>query len=1295
MRVLGAVSVVMLVGLLWGSVPGWAARGHEFAKALGSACVVEPCAAGSLKEPAGVGVDEASGDVYVVDRAAGLVTKFDEAGGVLAGFGNNGVGGVANGQLAGPSAVGSGNLTEESPLVEEALAVSGFFSVGEEVTGEGIPAGTTIVEVLGNVLMLSQAVEAGKSGLSVALSASQHFAEPTDIAVDNSCQLHKPVLSESTVPTCAEFDPSDGDIYIADVGAQVIDKFSATGVFLDQLTGLAGLGLIDGVGVDPRGELWVGGKRGASVFSNKQLNAGIESVNAAQVEFNEAGFAVNAADDLFFHQELGPVFETGPHGCPASTACGGNGEPPEPGLINGAFDPEGSEWLAVEFTTGDVYVEHGDAVLRRAPDGSVVESLGSAVGPGELTAGAGVGVDASRERVFVAEPVVGEVFEYEREPPGAPLVPVSGMGVSKVTGDSATLEGEVDPHGPSTTYHFAYGPCASVKECPASAFGLSAPVPDASAGSGFDAEPLAPLNVQGLERGTAYHFRLVASNGNGVVDGPERTFTTQSAGKLVLADNREWEMVSPVDKHGAVITSDGREAVAQAAAGGGAFVFATGAPTESEPQGNRGIVQVLAVRGADGWPSHDLTLPHVQATGVSVGEGSEFRLFSGDLSQSLVQPLGAFVACEAGGVAQPCLSALASEQTPMLRSSFVDGNPSQPCLPQQASCYVPLVTGVAGAANVPAGTAFGEEGECSGLTPNPFCGPKFRGASADLTHVVLESRVPLTAPSGGNLYEWSAGKAPGEQLAPVTILPADEGGGPEDGTLGNDNHDMRDAVSSDGSRVFWSINVNVDGEGPLYVRDIAKGETLRLGAAAEFQDVSEDGSRVFYTEASVLYECHLVEGAGGALECEGGPKELASGVLGTIPGVSGDGSWVYFVASSVLAEHAVPGAPNMYVHHDGTTSLVGVLSSEDSPDWAGKDTGNLTPLISRVSPDGEWLAFMSDRSLTGYDNRDAKTGAPDEELFLYDASTGDLACASCDPSGARPVGEEAEKVTLAHGGLVAGEAWENSSATLAASVPGWNPYREGTAVYQPRFLGDSGRLFFDGRDGLVPAAVNEGWDVYEYEPAGVGPAGAVCGAGVGGGGVVFKPEGGVLVEGRGVVEGAGCVGLISSGESDQESAFLDASESGGDVFFMTSAKLSEADLDTAYDVYDAHECTGVAPCFPAGVSQPPGCDEESSCRPAPSPQPEVFGAPASETFSGPGNVTPEPVGKPKTAAQLRAEKLAKALKACRKDKRASKRKACERQARTKYGAKKASAKKPKKATGARRASRVSGGRRAS
>ena len=47
------------------------------------------------------------------------------------------------------------------------------------------------------------------------------------------------------------------------------------------------------------------------------------------------------------------------------------------------------------------------------------------------------------------------------------------------------------------------------------------------------------------------------------------------------------------------------------------------------------------------------------------------------------------------------------------------------------------------------------------------------------------------------------------------------------------------------------------------------------------------------------------------------------------------------------------------------------------------------------------------------------------------------------------------------------------------------------------------------------------------------------------------------------------------------------------------------------------------PCRTSPVSAPP-CDSGDSCKAAPSPQPAVFGAPASATFSGAGNVASSP-----------------------------------------------------------------------
>jgi hypothetical protein len=135
--------------------------------------------------------------------------------------------------------------------------------------------------------------------------------------------------------------------------------------------------------------------------------------------------------------------------------------------------------------------------------------------------------------------------------------------------------------------------------------------------------------------------------------------------------------------------------------------------------------------------------------------------------------------------------------------------------------------------------------------------------------------------------------------------------------------------------------------------------------------------------------------------------------------------------------------------------------------------------------------------------------------------------------------------------------------------------------------------------------------------------------------------------------------------------FFDASETGDDVFFLTSDRLVPLDTDTGLDVYDARVGGG----FPAEpLSGPPVC-EGDACQGAP-PAPPVFGTPGSATFEGPGNLTPVPPVKPKPVL-TRAQMLAKALKACHAKHNKRKRLACEKQAHKKYGRKSSSQRRPK------------------
>jgi hypothetical protein len=1250
-----AMALCMLVGeLAFLSAAAHAARGHVFEKSFGEPCPAEPapCGAGQFKEPAGVAVNEstepllqpAAGDVYVVDKGNNRVEYFTSDGTYV-------------GEFAGPTAAGAGTLASGSNTIESVTTATGAFSVGEEISAPGLPAGTTITAVQSaGVLEVSQLATASESA---SLAAHQSFSAPEGIAVDNSTSLS---------------DPSAGAVYVVDTGNKVIDKFSATGEYLNQLTdSTAGTVFREllGVAVDNQGSVWVyQGTQGEAesgeldAFDNSAAN-GFQSARASQASvFPHPGLTVDGHGHLYVvHRNIKVVAELDTSGAVLRDEIGGEAS---------------TSGVAVDIATSDIYIDNMTTVGVFGADGSALGTFGS----GQLSGSSGVGVNAVSDAVYVADAAANVVDVFVPEAPSVPTV--VGESVTDVTSESATLEGEVNPDGASTGYQFEYGRCASESTCGSSGYETSIPVPDGTVGSDFVPHSVS-VHTKDLAGGNAYHFRLVAQNAlnepGTVVDGEERTFTTQSAGGgLALLDGRQWEMVSPPDKRGALIETIGHGQVTQAAGDGRAMSYVALAPTEPEPDGNANFVQVLSTRGTAGWESRDIAPPHAAATGLAQ-TGQEYRLFSQDLSTAVVQPFGPFIPSSSPLALAP---AQASEQTAFLRAVYPGGNAEEPCV---KACYRPLVTGASGYANVPEGTEFG-------ICSSPLiCGPVFVGATSDLSDVVLESGVPLTSTpvAEGGLYEWAGGR-----LALVSMLPGNtEAASHPD--LGYNDAVARNAISADGSRVVWSEH-----PGHVYVRDMVRGETVQLdavqGGSGEnaarptFQLASSDGSKVFFTAAqrltadsggvteteADLYECDMVIVAG-KLQCRLSDLTPArsgesAGVLDQIVGASEDGSWVYFVANGAFAGGAVHGACqglssqsgalcNLYVaHFNGTeweTQLVAVLSKEDSPDWNGDGgVSALGKMTGRVSPDGRQLAFMSQRALTGYDTRDAATGTPDEEVYLYHAETqeggslaaGKLVCASCDPTGARPVGVEYGKLLY---GLDGQGVWDEPRR-LAASVPAWTTYAPpADARYQPRYLSNSGRLFFNSSDALVPADVNGTGDVYEFEPAGVGG----CQSSVTGATVVYVKE-----LARHEVDG--CLGMISSGRSAEESGFLDASESAGDVFFLTAAKLSERDFDTSVDVYDAHECTGTAPCLAAAAVQPPPCNTSDACKPGPSPQPDIFGAAPSATFSGPGNIVPQ--ANTTVRSLTRAQKLARALKACKKRSR-RKQRACQRQARRAYG----------------------------
>lgn len=384
----------------------------------------------------------------------------------------------------------------------------------------------------------------------------------------------------------------------------------------------------------------------------------------------------------------------------------------------------------------------------------------------------------------------------------------------------------------------------------------------------------------------------------------------------------------------------------------------------------------------------------------------------------------------------------------------------------------------------------------------------FAGATPDLASVVLSTCAALTADAtevpapGGcdqaspNLYRWNS-----SALALINLLPGDLTGSPG-ATLGAPG---AGSVSADGSRVFF------EHAGNLYLRQGSQTTQLdaSLGGGGRFEAASPSGAVAFFTKAGHLYR----QAVGGAT-VDLTPGGEVEGVLG----ISADGGVAYYLSASGLMRWA-----------NGTTTPVA----------AAADASNYPPATGTayLSADGNRLAFLSDQSLTGFDN-DGHS-----EVFLYTASTGTLACVSCNPTGERARGPATLPAARANG------------SGPAAPRP-----------YKPRaLLADGSRLYFETVDSLAPGDSNGDTDVYQWEAQGVGSC--------------TRP--------------AGCVNLISSGRSEEGASFLDASADGSDVFFVTDGSLVPADPGSL-DVYDARVGGG----FPVAPA-PLACIADA-CQPIPS-----------------------------------------------------------------------------------------------
>ncbi|HYB24560.1 MAG TPA: IPT/TIG domain-containing protein [Solirubrobacteraceae bacterium] len=106
--------------------------------------------------------------------------------------------------------------------------------------------------------------------------------------------------------------------------------------------------------------------------------------------------------------------------------------------------------------------------------------------------------------------------------PNASTEPASAVSASGVK-----FNGVVEADGLPTAYRFEYGT--------STAYGSSAPAPEGSAGSGTTAQTVS-ATVGGLQPETIYHYRLVATNGEGTAYGRDQEFETAAAAAPVITE---------------------------------------------------------------------------------------------------------------------------------------------------------------------------------------------------------------------------------------------------------------------------------------------------------------------------------------------------------------------------------------------------------------------------------------------------------------------------------------------------------------------------------------------------------------------------------------------------------------------------------------------------------------------------------------------------------------------------------------------------------------------------------------
>ncbi len=605
--------------------------------------------------------------------------------------------------------------------------------------------------------------------------------------------------------------------------------------------------------------------------------------------------------------------------------------------LNGTVDPNGSELTDCRFdyVTDTQYEDDGEsfASAEAEPCAETLEEIGDGSDPVDVHADIS-GIDPSERYRFriVAE----NQFDIARDDGlfGPPLH--AERSPKDIHYTEAILRARLDPSGLPTSYHFEYGTAGPCSLNPCESTPERNLAPDAG-----QSDVEAP--IFGLEEGSHYHFRLVASNDVAEIEGADQRFATYSrpssegcsnaqlriGRSSKLPDCRAYELVTPGDTGGAAPAASGGllfrtwPTSPSGPAAGGRLNFAV--PGAIPGLDGTGVVDTYrAVRSAVGWRAELLSGTYPQAGGDNVTYGvapdQETTAF-GVQSTKGTLPVGLYLRTPNG-----------------------------------------IETAARGASGVDLGAFVHHLGS--------------NGA-----HVIFSSAARLEddAPPAGTraIYDRSID-------GPTSVLSL-----------------LPDGSAPTGSAAF--IGANSDGDavaftsgGTLYLR--GEGGTSEVvewpggNGVPPFAGISDSGRYLFYAEVedadvnpSSLYRFDASQEAA---------EQIATNAR--FVNVSANGSTVYFTSTDQLDPPAgTAGQHNLYRWDGHAPTFVAELDSADFGErglssWtraASQRGPGVNP--SRTTPDGSTLVFESRAQLDQVD------GDAASDIYRYSVAGDKLVCISC------------------------------------------------------------------------------------------------------------------------------------------------------------------------------------------------------------------------------------------------------------------------------------------------------------